>query len=300
MGSLLKQNAFLVRKNLLFWLILAVLFAGSAWAAADYYSEFGMTPGLGIVYAFFCAVYLGDSGASGRLQHNVTTGFSRTSIYFANFLTLLLCCILMVSAAILGDLAGTAIAGRIAVYEPQRILLLFLSLCLNAAGYAGIFTLVCLLMTGRRSGRGTLMLIICCSVFIAVAIWGGNIDNALWEPEMLTYYDAPITEGIDADLIDVYYPDDPEESVLDGLVSHQEPNPAYISEPLRSRYETISEFLPVTQSLRMLQLLASSEEPEPLLPETYAAMYTLWGYAGILAICASGAGVLLFRRRDLT
>ena len=294
MGSLLKQNWFVARKNFLFWLILAVLFFGSGWAALSFYSELGMVPGLGIVYAFFAAVFIGDAGSSGRLQNEIVAGFSRTAVWFSCFLTLLFCFVLMAAAAMLGDLAGTAFAGRIEVYDPQLLGLIFLSLCLNAAGFAGMFTLICLLITGRRSGRGTVMLIVCCSVFIAIGIWGGNIENALWEPEMITSYDMSEV-GIDADMIDVFYEDGENPS---GLVTRQVPNPAYVGEPLRSQYEAIEDFLPVTQAIRMLQVLRSGDGP--MSPEAWHALYILWLDAAILTACTAGACVVLFRRRDLT
>lgn len=291
MGSLLKQNWFIIRKNILLWLILIVLFLGSAWAAYDFYSELGMMPGLGIVYAFFAAVFIGDAGSGGRLQNNIISGFSRVSIYTAYFLVLLFCCVLMVAAAMLGDLAGAEAAGRPENYEPQRMILLFISLCINAAGYAGMFALTGLLLTGRRSGRGTIMLIICCCIFVVIGIWGGNIENALWEPEMVTYYDAQ--QDVGTDLTQISYPD---ETDPEGPAAYQEPNPAYIAEPLRSQYEAIAEFLPVTQSVYMLQLLSG---PDTGWPDVYSRMYTLWCYAGILAVCTTAAGILFFRRRDL-
>lgn len=65
-----------------------------------------------------------------------------------------------------------------------------------------------------------------------------------------------------------------------------EPNPNYVSGTKRELYEFINEFLPGGQSFKIAQM--SSESPERLMI-----------YSIVIIVLTTGAGVWIFKKKDL-
>lgn len=283
MRRLLRQNWFVARHNVLLWIICAVTLTFAACSQAFLVGS-KVTPGLGFVYAFYAAIYFGDAGTSGRLDAQLMHGASRPHVYLAQFLTLFFCCLLILAATVGGELAVISVSDELHQYVLPGILANAAGLVLNAAAYAGIFTLVGMALAGRRPGRGTLALIVSVCFVLAAAIWGSWIDSRLMEPENVAY-----VEMGDA-AVDVYA--DPRYAQT--LPFKSAPNPSYVHEPERSRLEALERFLPVTQCI----WLANLNFAEPTAEGMRAALDT-YLYSLILLLLASVSGILIFQCRQL-
>lgn len=281
MKQLLSQNWYVVRHSALLWLIVAVMFAFSAWSRLDSAGNV-ITPGLGIVYAFFAAEYFGDAGTSGRLDGRIIHGCPRARIFMADFLTILFCFWLVLAATLAGEVAAAALLQELSDYDILGWTAGTGGLMLNAAAYAGVFALAGLMLTGRRPGRGTVLLIVCLCLFAVFLVWGMNLYDALNQPEYVSYVefgDATFVSGV------------PEPDAGPGRT---EPNPYYVHEPERSRVEAMAQFLPVTQCLWLHDLNSI-----PVSAASVGVVSRLYLYALLLACGSCAAGLLLFRRREL-
>ncbi|MBD5560340.1 MAG: hypothetical protein HDQ87_08320 [Clostridia bacterium] len=283
MKSLLSQNWFVARSSVLLWLCCAAAFVITFFVIADN-GDSQIIPGLGLVYAFFAAVYLGDAGTSGRLDGQVIHGSARFRIYLAHFITLFVCFLLILFCTLLGELAAYAVNGAFFDMSGPGLLLDTAGLLLNAAGYAAMYALIGLLTVGRRPGRGTVLLIVCVSLVLALAIWGSVIMDRLAQPE----YDMVIRTGFNTEI--AWYGDD----YPDGVEAEKVPNPYYVAEPERSRLESLTRFIPVTQCI----VLHSFLDMEPT-ADAAGIAGEIYLYSALLTAVCSAAGIALFQRREL-
>lgn len=281
MNRLLSQNWFLARRGTL-WVIAGVMFVVSAWGQLEY-SGNTVLPGLGVVYAFFAAEYLGEMGTSGRLDGQIIHGSSRLQVYLADFLTVLFCFWIVLGATVAGELAAAALTGALSAYNPAGWLAATGGQMLNAAAYAGLLTLAGLLLVGRQPGRGTIVLIVSICLFAAVAVWGGIVASRLDEPESLSYYE------IGEVYVDAAAPSDTEEYLAGPML-----NPDFVQEPERGQLDSLVRILPVTQSLWLNGFAKSAPTQETAGPLIWTYVYALLTAAGSVAV-----GVLLFGRREL-
>lgn len=285
MRHLWRQNWFVAYRSGLLWLICAVMFAFSvAVRTAAPLDQLGAVPGLGIVYAFFAASYLGDAGTSGRLDGQIICGKPRTWIFVSAWLTLLASFVLILLCTVAGDLVGGLISGSVEGYAAGWLVFLA-GMIFNAAAYAALFALIGMLIVGRRPGRGTATLIVCVVVFIAMMICVNSLQDALMEPE---YYAAV---GSEEETLWYEYP------VLD--ISEYDPadlveNHDYVPEPLRSTYWNVLRFMPLSQAVMLLDYPGISPDWE----EMREALF-LWLDALVLTLGAGALGALLFQRREL-
>lgn len=281
MARLLQQDLFVARHQTLLWVVCGTVFLVCAFVRLDTDMELPVIAGIGIAYAFVAAVYFSDFGASGRLDSQIIAGNPRPQIWLSTWLTLWGCFLLILVCA----LAGNAAAGLLRSGLSDSLsgwLLCILGFVLNAAAFAGVYALLGFAAAGRRAGRGTLILILLITVYLVFAIWGSYIDNALAEPETVPVYDLPPGTEIAVYDMDSLY-------VVDEV-----PNPDYIAEPQRSTLESLSRFLPVTQSFWLPPFLY-----DELTGENAGILLEAYLYSTILGAAGAALGMLVFRRREL-
>lgn len=289
MAKLLRQNAFVARRSVLLWLLCIGMFAMSVMARAEYSNIMNIAPGLGFVYAFIAAVYLGDAGTSGRLDSQIIVGAPRFQIYLSSWLTLTGCCILILLASLAGDLAGTPLALRegTADFEIWGWMVYVLSMILNAAAYAALFVFIGMLLTSRRAGRGTVTLIVCTVIVLAMAIGVQVLDNALREPKY--YIETPVA-GTEASFMTAVDEADLAQYAPEDVIANED----YIDEPQRTAYWNVLQAVPLSQAILMMDLPGS--EPTS---EVMQLIFPIWLYSGVLIVLTSALGMLLFQRREL-
>lgn len=282
-ARLLQQNIFVARRSWLLWLSCGLLFVISAAARYDTDGRLGVTPALGIVYAFFAAVYLGEAGTSGRIDGQIIRGAPRAQIYFAAWLTVTGCFVLILLCTVSGDLIGSLAAGTLSGSAVGWLIYIG-AMILNAAAYAALYVFVCLLATGRGAGRPTIALIICAAVLIGMLIWVNGLQSALMEPE---YY---LPEAMGDDVV-MYMPvDDPADLDPADLVQ----NPDYVPEPTRSAYWATLRFLPLAQAI----MLPDIPDARPVWGDLEMAVLIMLDSCILAAACVA-LGTVLFARREL-
>lgn len=288
MSKLISANWFTIRKNRIILLVCLAMFVVAALSALTTANMGGTwledgthiappfenvalhtLPGLGVVYAFVCSLFLNDEFSSGHTRDKIIGGFSRTNVYYSNFITCFCMCALIAASTLLGDFAS---AGQVNWAETQLsavsyILTLGL-IFLNTAVWAALFTLVGMLVCGRGTMSGVACLIVCGTVYIILLMMFAQIDSMLQEPEMISSY-----------------------VIYDELTGNAEmgapiPNPSYLSGADRAYWMTIFEILPVSQAT---MCIGFKPQDAP-----YLALYSV---CIIAASCFVGNGI--FYRRDL-
>ncbi len=227
------------------------------------------------------ALHINTDYQDGTIRNKITVGCSRASIYVANLTVLSVTSLLyMTLYVVLSLLIGIPLFGW-----PQSPLLEIVS---------HIFT--CVLITLSITALHTLLATVITSrsvsivvIFVSVTMMFGSlfIDMALANTETILDYDKITyitTENGDMKM--QYF--DKEGNLIPVDALKEIPNPHYVHEPLRSIYAMALDLNPGGQSL---QLMGSTEHRSP--------DWVLMVNAVAVILILSGAGLLLFQRKDL-
>ncbi len=224
---------------------------------------FSFLPYLGFVVAIFTGIYMGAEYGEGTLRNKLIAGYGRGTVYLAE-------------AVVCASAAAILCGGALAVGTPVLLLMgfklsvspgVFLGMAvsgvLSAAACSGIALLV---VTQIQRGRNAMAAGIL--VFFLLVVLAAWLDNRLEEKEALPGGWMVTEEG---EIVPV----------------EAAPNPRYVADPLaRTAMELLEEVLPVGQGIRISNRdLEHMERWPPLsLAVTFAA---------------TGAGALLFRKKDI-
>lgn len=282
MRNLLSANFTRLRKDLLFWLGIAVMAGYAVLMLISWYRTnqiilqsdrpdmamgmdqflFSFAGLIGILLAAFTGLFLGTEYSDGVLRSKLIVGHSRSAVYLSNLSAAVIASFLMCLTYIVIMLAvGIPIYGP-PTTEPLillRTLAETLAMCLS---YCALFTFITM-----NWGNKALSAVACVLGVLALVWVTSGMRNHLIEPELYT------TEVFD-------------EALQEWVESGLRPNPNYVREPLRSVYRFFCDILPVGQGM---QLTGAAADRSPLL-----ALYSL-----IVTAVSSGIGLLLFRRKDI-
>lgn len=272
MRNLLSANFLRLRKSVLFWGLLAVMFAFGAfftlqhlnhylkWDAKFYLTIdlFTYALLLGFGMAVFIPLFFGAEHSDGTFRNKLMAGHTRLSIYLSHLITSIAVAISAAAAYVLPVLAVGLFIYEPPALEPGTLILLALGTLALLAAYCALYTLV-VMNCARKSGAA----VICLVGMLMLYIGAGNIEIPLMHPE---YLSMEVTES--------------------GEVIPGEPNPRYVGGTERQVLEALQNLLPAGQSLQYMR--ADVAHPERLL---------LYSLIDIIAFTAIGAA--LFRRKDL-
>lgn len=276
MNKLLAANFSRMLKNEMFWMgIIFMVGMGILLPVSHYRSmmEDGYTMKIdngffaGAVYigtamSIFCSLFVGTEYSDGTIRNKIVAGQKRTVIYLSNLITCVVAGGLMCAASFLTYLCvGLPLLGTFEG-ESKTVVLLVLCVFILSAAYSAIFTLVAMLNQNKA-----IVAVICILSAFVLMFSGTYITSRLNEPEMRDSYT---------------YMDDTGNIVID----EAQPNPYYIGGTKREVYEALLDFLPGGQSIQIAN--QSAEKP-----------WLLMLYSGIIIAGATGAGLLLFRKKDL-
>lgn len=272
MRNLLAANLFRLRKSVLFWGLLAVMFAFGAfftlqhlnhylkWNAKFYLTIdlFTYALLLGFGMAVFIPLFFGAEHSDGTFRNKLAVGHSRLSIYLSH---LIISTVVAISAAAAYVLPVLAVG--LFIYEPPALdagtlILLALGTLALLAAYCALYTLV-VMNCARKSGAA----VICLVGMLALYLAAGNVEVPLMHPEYLSMEVTDFGEVIPGD-----------------------PNPRYVGGAKRQVLETLQDLLPTGQSLQYMRVQVEHPERLPL--------YSLFDTAVLTA-----AGAALFRKKDL-
>ena len=215
----------------------------------------------GILLSAFVSLFIGTEYSDGTMRNKLVIGHTRYSIYLSGLITCIAAGLLMCLACIVASVAvGLPLSG---FFESDIRLIIGTALGIAAAStaFASLCTLTAMVCQNRAVTAVINILLVFFLLFAAI-----YIRARLDEPKT---YPAYIYEQ-------------------DGAVQSDEevPNPNYLSGTTRDIYEFLNDFLPSGQSVQYTNMEA---ENIPLLA----------AYSAGITVAAAGAGMCVFRRKDI-
>lgn len=280
MRNLLRSNLFRLRKDVVFWLALAVcLGAGIAFAVS--YLD---TPGFDDVYFFplflalaaVLSLFLGREYSDGTLRNAVTAGHRRRGMYGAGLVTALLVSLLCLVAFWLPFLLvqGEALVRLGAgVVVPVAVGFLLLMAAMTA-----LFTAVSFNVPNLAAGA-----IVNLVLWVGLMLGAYQLEFALGQPE----YIREVTMSAQGEMVE----------------GPKMQNPNYLDGPLRVVYEGMEACLPHSQLNDYVSYLSNclyvQAVPEAEGWEETDFLYQAPVCSLAVTVCISGLGLALFQRKDL-
>lgn len=277
MTRLLSAGFVRLKKDKSFWTgmgfmaLFGIFLAVNVWS--DYH-QYGLEPSFkrnlfswaqfcGILTAAFSSLFLGTEYSDGTLRNKLIAGHRRTSVYLSSLVLSLTASLLMtLTFQLVLILAGTILLGAKCVFLEAGSLLCCLAVgFLLILAYCAIFTFISMLIQKRAVAAVVSILVSFILLFM-----GAHVLSALSQPEYWESYTLTMDSKETAETV-------------------QEPNPHYLRGTKREVYEFLFDFLPGAQSLRLFQTGIYVWQPP---------FYSL-----LIAICFTGGGILLFRKKNL-
>ena len=217
---------------------------------------------IGCFTAVFAALFLGTEYSDGTIRNKLIVGHSRVSLYFSALILCIASSLLVCAAGYLVTfLVGIPLFG-LPLY-PSIILQKFGVGMLMVTAFSGIFTLLAMLIHNKSISSVVCIIGVFALLFLTVYIL-----QRLEAPEFI---ESNFVMSVDGELIQ----GDPV------------PNPSYLRGTAREVYEFFADFLPTSQSFRIVE---NGALPHP---------WRFCAYSALITSITTLVGVLLFRRKDL-
>ena len=217
---------------------------------------------IGILLSIFCSLFIGTEYNDGVIRNKIIVGKNRIAIYFSNLLTCILAGILMCFVSLISCfIVGIPLLGA---FQSEISVIIRLAICmlLLSVSFASIYTFITMIIPNKATSA--VICLLTAFLFLGVSTY---ISARLNEPKVYDEY--------------VYMNESGQMKT-----EKAEPNPNYVSGTKRELYEFINEFLPGGQSFKIAQM--SSESPERLMI-----------YSIVIIVLTTGAGVWIFKKKDL-
>ncbi len=253
MRKLLEANLLRLRKTHLFWGSVLLEIAFALFRVYTSYKDtqvgyeittdeilFTYIMAAGLITAVFTSVFLGTEYHDNTIRNKLAAGHSRTAIYFANFLTVLIACLLFTAAYIVTALAAGIPFFGFLTLKTDIILTTFLGTLATSAAFCALYTLI-----SMSSSHKTTSAIVCILLFFFLLCASTYVAAMLDAPEEHTVI----------------------EMVNGELVSHMAPNPKYLQGTKREVYQFFFDFLPTGQATQYVVMSA-----KPLLMSLYSVL----------------------------
>ena len=276
MRNLLSAGFMRLWRSKVFWLSCLFLAGATVTAVWTRYSDkvqYGYVSNLDTAflgYALFiaflipivCALFIGVEYADGTVRNKMVCGHGRGNLYLSNLILCSAASLLMCTAAVAPGLCvGLPLLGGFAMGTTRAILFFFGVYALSLA-WTALFTLLAMLVSSRTISVVAAMLLSLALIF-AGAYLEGRLEAVPTIPTYTVTVNGEIVEG-------------------EGY-----PNPAYVPEgPVRDIFQFLRDFTPGGQTVQHVNQQA--ERPEVLIV-----------YDAVLFVLSTGAGLLLFKRKDL-
>lgn len=274
MSKLMGANLMRLKKDKIFWICAALMAAiGAVVALVSGGSDpegfaidrvfFTYAIPLEFACAVFCSLFIGTDYNDGAIRNKIVVGHSRLSVYLANFLTCALAGLAFACAYIIPMLAiGIPRLGFFAMGTGPVLMLLGISLMMMLAVCA-IFTLISMLCQNKA-----FVAVICLVGLLAMLFGSAWLNSRLHEPEVYDSYVYTDNSGALAE-------------------APSQPNPNYLSGAKRDVFLFLLELQPAGQAL----LFADSM--------SFVHPWLLPLYSLLVVLLTGGAGLYVFRRKDL-
>lgn len=275
MSRLLSANYARLKRDKVVWLLVLFMFTfgvlrtGVALINFKYYNEilsfdslfFNYTVMIGFLTAAFGSLFIGTEYSDGGIRNKLIVGHRRSNLYGAYLITVISVSILLCLAYIVPvSVMGIPVLGFFRIDVLTLVIYLLGSLFMVVA-FSSIVTLICMLNTNKA-----LAAVISILSILLLLVLSAYISERLSAPE---FYDGIV-------IMDS----------LGNIRSESVRNAKYLEGMRREVYQFFYDSLPTGQALQYLQLQATNLWKMPL-------------YSFLIAVIATGTGVVVFRRKDI-
>lgn len=298
MGKLLSANFYAMFRSKRFWLGLFMVAAMAVYMVVDINKMkrlagelddgvfqsaillFILLPALG-------ALFINTDYHDGTIRNKLTVGHTRVAVYLSNLLVNCAAGAIYIAAyEIIYLLVGFPFLGSLS--RPQAFLIKLGMLLLVLLSLTAIFTLLATMITNRS------VLLYCALLGMGLVLAAQMVNSRLASPEMIDDYGGvSYTTNEDGTVTTQYLDKDGNPIKPEDIP--RVPNPSYVKEPMRSFLRTVNSIQPGGQLVEILE--DGHEEPDGSKPQT--PYWQLAAYALTMSLAFTGAGILLFRRKDL-
>lgn len=233
------------------------------------------------------ALFINTDYHDGTIRNKLTVGHTRVAVYLSNLLVNCAAGAIYIAAyEIIYLLVGFPFLGSLS--RPQAFLVKLGMLSLVLLSLTAIFTLLATLITNRS------VLLYCALLGVGLVLAAQMVNARLAGPEMVDDYGGvSFTTNEDGTVTTQYLDKDGNPIKPEDIP--RVPNPSYVKEPMRSFLRTVNNIQPGGQLVEILE--DGHEEPDGSKPQT--PYWQLAAYALAMSLAFTGAGILLFRRKDL-
>ena len=274
MTKLLSANFLRLKKNKVFWGGLILMAAWGIFVPVKLHMDaiemnyadrvedgfFACAMFIGIFIAVFCSLFLGTEYNDGTMRNKIIVGGKRSAIYLANAVVSCAAGLAMCAAYLLPYLCvGMPLMGAFCV-PGEMVMLTMLTVLLLSAALSSVFTCIAMVCQNKAA-----------TAVICILLAFGSLMSGMVLNEML---EAPPTHML-------YSLDENGE-----MSSSEEPNPKYLEGTKREIVQTLYDINPGGQAIQCAGMTAVNPLRLPL--DSLA-----------IIVLATGAGCVLFRKRDL-
>jgi ABC-type transport system involved in multi-copper enzyme maturation permease subunit len=271
MRKLLRANFARLKKDKVFWICMAFMFAAGIFGVVQkYINDPGETPDqllfifpvlIGIVTAAFSSLFIGTEYSDGTIRNKIVVGQKRSSVYLSNFITcsaagIIMCLSYIAAVAVL----GFPLLGLPKMEAGPAIILLLVSFMMVIT-CAALFTLLCMLNQNKAISA-----VICIIMIVTLLVVASLINSKLDAPQFYDSYKLSDSMG---------------NSSTEKVV-----NPDYLTGTEREAYQFMLDFLPTGQAIE----ITSHETPH---------LWQMPLYSLLIVLASTVSGVLCFRKKDL-
>lgn len=275
MRNLLSAGFVRLWRSKMFWLSCLFLAGGTVTAIWTRYSDkvqYGYHTNLdhafvnyvlflSILIPIVCALFIGTEYADGTIRNKMVCGHGRGAVYLSNLVLCSAESLIMCTAAVVPGLAlGLPLLGGFAMGTTRAILFFAGAYTLSLA-WTALFTLLAMLISNR-----TISVVAAILLSLALLMAGSYLEGRLEAAPTLQEYAITVNGE---------------------FIAEEYPNPAYLPEgPTRNVFQFLIDFTPGGQTLQ--HVVRRVERCEVMI-----------AYDAVLFGLCTGAGLFLFRRKDL-
>ena len=279
MSRLISADFAKLKKNNFFWICMIGMFLfGVFMAAMDYISTwqyedykpqitnvifiYALT--VAILIPAFVSLFVGTEYSDGTIRNKMIIGHTRTCIYLSN---LIVCSVGGVGFCISYMIGVLAVALPFYTIDPgilKGVTILVLCSFVMSVAFTALCTLAAMLCQSKSLTAVINILAACCLLVISIYVM-----SRLSQPEVYPGYAINRETG---------------EIELSG----NEPNPSYLRGTEREVYQFFNDFLPTGQAANIAGQGGLSQSPG-----------LLTAYSASIIIVSTGAGMFLFKKKDI-
>lgn len=233
------------------------------------------------------SLFINTDYYDGTIRNKLTIGRSRAEVYLANLITVYGVGLFYMALNMAACLAvGLPVLGNFS--QPQEIVDKMLLLLLVFLSLSALFTMLATLIANRS------VLLVCVFMAFGLILSAQLVNSMLENPEMIDDYGGVSMTTMEDGTMKTEYLDKNGNPIKPEDIPRV-PNPRYVKEPMRTVLRTVNNIQPGGQMLEILE--GGHQEPDQTIAQTPYWQMAL--YALILSLITTGAGIVLFRRKDL-